>query len=114
MNDRKRQQRRAADMMIRSKRRGRYGLSNLSDALSGLSEKLAPVVGALGRFVAALQVVPSAIRGEPVNVIRCEDCEFSEPDPIGREEIVFCNHWERFTRCDGYCHGGVKRPESIT
>lgn len=61
MNDRKRQQRRAADMMIRSKSRGRYGLNNLVDALSGLSEKLSPVVEALGKFVAALQVVPSAM-----------------------------------------------------
>lgn len=51
MNDRKRQQRRAADMMIRSKSRGRYGLDDLSEILSHLTETLAPVVTALADFV---------------------------------------------------------------
>lgn len=105
MNDRKRQQRRAADMMIRSQSRGRYGLSNLSDALSGLSEKLAPVVKALGKFVEALSVVPSAIRGEPVNVVFCEGCRFAEPYS-SYDETMFCNRWERFVPCNGYCHEG--------
>jgi hypothetical protein len=51
MNDRKRQQRRAADMMIRSKSRGRYGLDDLSEMLGHLTDALAPVVAALTDFV---------------------------------------------------------------
>lgn len=50
MNNRKRQQRRAADMMIRSKSRGRYGLNNLSEMLGNLAETFAPLVTALSDF----------------------------------------------------------------
>lgn len=51
MNDRKRQQRRALDMMIRSKSRGRYDLSDLSEMLRHSIEALAPVVTALTDFI---------------------------------------------------------------
>ena len=109
MNDRMRQQRRATDMLIRSKSRGRYGFGNLSEMLCNLTEALAPVVTALSEFAQRIRVVSSAFYGEPVNVIRCENCEFSEPDPIGREGVMFCNQGERFTRRDGYCHEGSRK-----
>lgn len=111
MNNRKRQQRRATDMMIRSRSLEKCNLSIVFESLNHLPEALASTMKAIGEFVAALQVVPVAIRGEPVNVIRCEDCEFSEPDPIGRERVMFRNQWERFTQWDGYCHNGSRKDD---
>lgn len=112
MNNRMRQQRRAADMMIRSRSRGRYGLSNLADAFGDLSEKLAPVVKALGKFVAALQVVPSAIRGEPVNVIRCKDCEHWRRNRRAIFGGCFCERLAMCRPADFYCAYGLKMPEN--
>ena len=45
-------------------------------------------------------------------VIRCKKCEFAQPDPIGREGILFCDEWERFTQSNGYCHKGSNRTDA--
>lgn len=45
-------------------------------------------------------------------LIRCKKCEFANPDPVGREGILFCDEWERFTRSDGYCHNASKRMDA--
>lgn len=42
-------------------------------------------------------------------LIRCNKCEFASPDPVGREGVLFCNEWERFTQRNGYCHKASKR-----
>ena len=47
-------------------------------------------------------------------LIRCNKCEHICPDPLGREGVLFCELWDRFTRADGYCHEGSKRSESVT
>lgn len=57
MNDRKRQQRRAADMMIRSKSRRRFTFDDLSDALARVSEALARVGTTLVDFTHAMNAV---------------------------------------------------------
>ena len=54
MNNRKRQQRRAADMMIRSKRCKRFTFDDLSDALSQVSESLTRAEAALVNFAHAV------------------------------------------------------------
>lgn len=73
LNDRKRQQRRAADMLIRSKSRGRYGLDDLSEMLSHLSEALAPVVTALADFVRCVSHGVQAFRDELTRVRNVEN-----------------------------------------
>lgn len=47
-------------------------------------------------------------------LIRCKKCEHTCPDPLGRDGVLFCEQWERFTRSDGYCHEGSKRLEPVT
>lgn len=48
---------------------------------------------------------------EELSLVRCKNCEFSSPDPVGREDVLFCAEWERFTTRHGYCHKGSKRIE---
>ena len=45
-------------------------------------------------------------------LIRCKKCEYGNPDPIGREGILFCEEWERFTQSDGYCHKASKKMDA--
>lgn len=73
MNDRKRQQRRAADMMIRSKSRGRYGLYDLSEMLSHLTEALAPVGAALIDFARCVSHGVQAFHDELARVRNVEN-----------------------------------------
>ena len=73
MNDRKRQQRRAADMLIRSKSRGRYGFDDLSEMLSHLTEALAPVVTALSDFAHRMSHAVQAFHDELAGVRNVEN-----------------------------------------
>lgn len=73
MNDRKRQQRRAADMLIRSRSRGRYGLGDLSEMLGHLTEALAPVVTALADFAHCMSHAVQAFHDEFARVRNVEN-----------------------------------------
>ena len=46
---------------------------------------------------------------EELAIVRCKNCEYSSPDPVGREDVLFCDEWERFTTRRGYCHKGSKK-----
>lgn len=48
-----------------------------------------------------------AIDAEPV--VRCKDCECASPDLLRREDVLFCDEWERFTTRRGYCHKAFKK-----
>lgn len=73
MNDRKRQQRRAADMLIRSKSRGRYGLDDLSEMLEHLSEALTPLVTAISDFAHCMSHAVQAFYDELARVRNVEN-----------------------------------------
>lgn len=45
---------------------------------------------------------------DAVEVVRCKDCERGEPSLIRKGEIL-CDWWRCHTRCDGFCHMGVKK-----
>ena len=78
MNDRKRQQRRAADMMIRSKSRGRFTFDDLSDALARVSEALASVGTTLVDFA---HTVSHAMNPFKVDLARVQVVENDQHDP---------------------------------
>lgn len=110
MNDRKRQRKRALDMMMRSRSREGYGLSNLSDAPIHFSENLAPLVNAFGEFTQRLRVLSDALCGKPVNVIRCEKCKYF----ITHEELpgsTFCMRLCRPVAPDFYCAFGTRKDD---
>lgn len=48
---------------------------------------------------------------ERPRLVRCRNCEFAAPDPIGREGVLFCYEWERFTQGDGYCHKSSRKDD---
>jgi hypothetical protein len=109
MNDRKRQQRRAADMLIRSKGLEKCNLSIIIGSLNHLPEALAPVVKTIGEFVERLRVVPSEQCGEPVNVIRCKDCIHYDNTPYDWVGPRYCECLGCYRQGDFYCAYGRRR-----
>ena len=45
-------------------------------------------------------------------IVRCKRCEYGNPDPIGRDGVLFCEEWERFTQSNGYCHKASKKMDT--
>ena len=62
-------------------------------------------VGEPGR---ARKLIAEAPAVDAVEVVRCKDCERGEPSLIRNGEIL-CEWWRCHTRCDGFCHMGVKK-----
>ncbi|MBO7172352.1 MAG: hypothetical protein J6V52_05315 [Bacteroidaceae bacterium] len=56
-------------------------------------------------------IVDEAPAVDAVEVVRCGDCERGEPSLIRKGEIL-CDWWRCHTRCDGFCHMGVKKDET--
>ncbi len=73
MNNRKRQRRRAVDMMVRSKSRGRFGIEDLSEMLSHLTEALAPLTTALTDFAHCVSHAVQAFHDELARVQNIEN-----------------------------------------
>ena len=48
---------------------------------------------------------------DAVQVMRCRDCENSEPCPVAGVCYIYCNKWERISEKNGYCHCGAKMDE---
>ena len=46
------------------------------------------------------------IDAEPV--VRCMECENSEPCPIAGVDYIYCNKWESIANKNGYCYCGAK------
>ena len=107
MNDRSRQRMRAVNMVIRSTGCGIYALNKMPDALNTLSETIPLIAEAFERIVEQIRVVSSALHGEPVNVIRCENCRYF----FIHEELpgsTFCARLCRPMSPDFYCAYGEK------
>ena len=46
---------------------------------------------------------------QELSLVRCKNFEYASPDPVGREGVLFCDEWERFTTKRGYCHKASKK-----
>ena len=79
MNNRMRQRRRAADMVIRSKSHGMFTLDDLSGALARVIEAIARVGTTLVDFA---HTVSDAFNAFPGNVARVQVVENDQHDPI--------------------------------
>ena len=45
---------------------------------------------------------------DAVEVVRCKYCGQAENSVLLPEGVVYCNVWDTCTKCDGFCHHGVK------